>query len=107
VYRLRGVLFRVFVWHTRLAYRRLARRVAADVAAECPLELIDRATVNERAVAACRTAGEGLFTRVLRDELRRRRLEVPFVEYDLIAEMRGDGQSHVVRPLLGDRPVRP
>jgi hypothetical protein len=57
--------------------------------AACPLALIDRATMNERMVVACRAAGEGLFIRTLRRRLARRHIEVPFVEYDLIAEMRG------------------
>lgn len=128
LYRFRGALFRLFVWHTRVRYRRVAARVAADIedysragvrvlgvvgvggspscgvnttldlrrsfeaVAACPLAMIDRRTVNERAVVACRAAGEGLFIRALKRELKRRRVDVPFVEYDLIAEMRGEPQ---------------
>jgi uncharacterized protein YbbK (DUF523 family) len=128
LYPLRGVLFRFFVWQTRVRYDRLARRVARDiedcsragvrvlgvvgvaaspscgagttldlrrsfeVLARCPLARVDRPTVNERAVAACRVPGEGLFVAALKRHLARRRLEVPFVEYDLIAEMRGEPQ---------------
>lgn len=64
-------------------------RRSLETLARCPLAAIDRRTVNEDAVAACRVAGEGLFTRTLRRQLARRRIAVPFVEYDLVAEMRG------------------
>lgn len=126
---LRGALLRpalaLFVLVTRLAYRRLARGVARDLAdyaragfevtgvigvgaspscgvattldlrrsaavlASCPLASLDRRTVNERAIAGCRIAGEGLFVHALRRELTRRGLDVPFAEHDLVAEMRG------------------
>jgi uncharacterized protein YbbK (DUF523 family) len=128
LYPLRGALFRLFVWQTRLRYGRLARRVARDIEdcsragvnvrgvigvggspscgagttldlrrsfetlAACPLGLIDRTLVNERAVAGCRTPGEGLFVGALKREVARRGLDVPFVEYDLVAEMCGAEQ---------------
>jgi hypothetical protein len=60
---------------------------------------VDRATVNQRAAVACRAAGEGCFIRALRNELRRRRVDVPFVEYDLIAEMRGASQPQLLAAL--------
>jgi uncharacterized protein YbbK (DUF523 family) len=125
LYPVRGALFRLFICHTQIRYRRMAGRVARDIEdyrragvrvlavvgvggspscgvsttldlrrsfeamAACPLALIDRATMNERMVVACRGAGEGLFIRTLRRRLARRHIDVPFVEYDLIAEMRG------------------
>jgi hypothetical protein len=72
---------------TTLDLRRSFETVAA-----CPLGLIDRPTVNERAVAACRAPGEGLFIGALKRRLARRGLDVPFVEYDVIAEMFGAPQ---------------
>jgi hypothetical protein len=137
LYPVRGPLFRLFVWQTRVRYGRLARRVARDIEdytragvrvlgivgvdgshscgigttldlrrsfetiAACPLALIDRTTVNERAVVACLAAGEGLFTTALRRRLARRGLDVAFVAYDLIAEMRGAPQPDSLARLVG------
>ena len=131
LYRFRGLLFHLFVWHTRAIYGRLAARVARDIedssragvkvlgvigvggspscgagttldlrrsfetVAACPLALIDRTTVNEHAVVGCRTAGEGLFIRALQHRLARRGLDIPFMEYDLLAEMRGAPQPRM------------
>ena len=80
---------------TTLDLRRSFETIAA-----CPLGLIDRTTVNERAVAACRVAGEGLFIAAL-ERLARRGLDVPFAEYDLIAEMRGTPQPDSLTRLIG------
>lgn len=63
-----------------------------EVVAGCPLARIDRETVNARAVAACRIRGAGMFTRALEKQLRKRRLDVRFLEHDLIAEMNGTQQ---------------
>lgn len=52
-----------------------------------------QAVINKQAVTACRTAGEGLFVRALKHQLRRRNLAVPFLEHDLVAEMRGQPQT--------------
>ena len=137
LYPVRGVLFRLFVRHTRFRYRRLAGRVARDIedysragvrvlgvvgvggspscgvsttldlrrsfeiVAACPLALIDRTTINERAVVACRVAGEGLFIGALERELARRGVDVPFIEYDLIAEMHGTPQPDALITLTG------
>jgi uncharacterized protein YbbK (DUF523 family) len=60
-----------------------------EAMAACPLAAIDRARVNDQVVTGCRIAGEGLFIAALRRELARRSIDdVPFSEYDLIAEMR-------------------
>jgi len=136
LYPLRGALFPLFVWHTRVRYRRLAGRVVRDIkdyrrsgmrvlavvgvggspscgvsttldlrrsfeaVAACPLNLIDRNTFNERAVVACAVAGEGLFMRALKSKLARSGVDVPFVEYDLIAEMRGLPQPESLGSLI-------
>ena len=60
-----------------------------ETVARCPLAQIDRRTINERAVRACRVQGEGMFVHALRKRLAGRRLEIPFLEHDLIAEMDG------------------
>ena len=75
-------------------------RRSFETVAACPLGLIDRDTVNERAVVACAVAGEGLFMRALRSKLARSGVDVPFVEYDLIAEMRGLPQPDSLRSLV-------
>jgi predicted secreted protein len=77
---------------------------SVEVLARCPLATIDRATVNERAVLACRSAGEGLYVQQLRRQLARRGLDVPFLEYDLAAEMRGLPQPD---PIFGADEARP
>lgn len=63
-----------------------------EVLASCPLALMNRAVMNERAVVACRTPGEGLFIQTLKRQLTHRGLTVPFFEHDLLAEMRGQRQ---------------
>ncbi|OBH51438.1 hypothetical protein A5687_11135 [Mycobacterium mantenii] len=143
LYPLRGPLLRAFVVWTRLVYRRLARRVARDVAdyqrsgitvagivgigaspscgvtttldmraslevvASCPAAALTRDVMNERAVLGCRRQGEGLFIAALDRQLRRRGLEVPALEHDLAAELRGSRQAlraaGAVRTLGGPR----
>ena len=129
LYAVRVPLLHVFVWWTKLVYRRLARQVARDVAdyqrsgiavagivgigaspscgvtttldlraslevvAACPAAALTRDVMNERAVLACRRAGEGLFIKALDRELKRRRLTVPALEHDLAAELRGQRQA--------------
>jgi uncharacterized protein YbbK (DUF523 family) len=67
----------------------LDMRRSFDAMTACPLATIGPALVNDRVVASCRTAGEGLFIAALRRELARRgNGDIPFSEYDLIAEMR-------------------
>jgi predicted secreted protein len=67
-------------------------RRSLEVVASCPLAQLSREVVNEQAVLGCRQTGEGLFIRELQRELRRRHIEVPFLEHDLAAEMRGERQ---------------
>ena len=135
LYLLRRPLMRLFVAYTRLAYARLARGVAREIAdyqrsgyevvgvigvgsspscgvshtldmrrsleviAACPIASIDRTTMNEQAVAGCRAPGEGIFTQELRRRLDRSGIRVPFVEYDIVAEMRGEAQDPVAELL--------
>ena len=129
LYPLRGVLFNAFVWWTKAVYRRLARRVACEVAdyqragitvdgivgigaspscgvtttldlraslevvATCPVAALTRDVMNERAVLNCRRAGEGLFIEALDRELKRRKMVLPAMEHDLVAELRGEQQT--------------
>ena len=53
---------------------------------------LDRDTLNRQAIAACVQPGAGSLMGSLRQELRRRRLEVPFLGFDLVAEMRGESR---------------
>lgn len=68
-------------------------RRSFEVIASCPVAELTRETFNQRAIVDCRTAGEGLFLRTLARQLARRRITVPFAEYDLVAEMRGAPQT--------------
>jgi predicted secreted protein len=115
----------LFLAYTRLAYRRLARRVAGEIGdyvrsgytvqavvgiggspscgvrttldlssalgtiARCDPARLDRREFNERVIVAHACPGQGLFVAALRRQLRHRRLEVPFDEHDLIAEISG------------------
>ncbi len=58
------------------------------VVASCPAQQLDRKTFNDSAIVACLVDGEGMFEQALRLRLARRGLSVPFLEHDLIAEMR-------------------
>lgn len=75
----------------------LDMRASLDVVAACPVAALTRDVMNERAVLACRRAGQGLFTQALDRELRRRGLSVPALEHDLAAELRGEPQVLVQR----------
>ena len=79
----------------------LDMRRSLEVIAACPVAAMDRVVMNEQAVAGCRRAGEGIFTRRLRSGLERKGLSVPFVEYDIVAEMRGQRQDPVEALLRG------
>lgn len=134
-WRLARALWPVALAHTREVYRRLARRVGAQLAdcvasgiavvavvgvdgspscgvdttldaAACLDELarvpVASLTVERHNAIIRRAArpGQGLFVAALRRELARRRLEVPFVGHDLLAELDG-------RPSSVDLAVRP
>ena len=80
----------------------LDMRASLEVVASCPAAALTRDVMNERAVLGCRREGEGLFIAALDRQLRRRGLEVPALEHDLAAELRGSQQV-----LLTARPSRP
>jgi hypothetical protein len=63
------------------------------VAASCPVQKLNREAFNEAAVAACVIDGEGMFEHALRRGLEQRGLLVPFIEHDILAEMRGNLSS--------------
>jgi uncharacterized protein YbbK (DUF523 family) len=63
-------------------------RRSLEVVAGCPLASLDRRVMNEEAVAACLSEGEGLFIAELRRELRRKHLTIRWYEHDLLAEIR-------------------
>lgn len=69
-------------------------RRSLDVLANTPIATLNRRTMNEQAIAACRREGEGLFTKTLRRELHRKQLAVPWYEHDLLDEIRGV-QAHL------------
>jgi predicted secreted protein len=113
----------LFLGYARLAYRRLARRVAGEIAdyvrsghtvesvvgiggspscgvhttLDLPAVLDDiagrdparltRRDFNEHVIAGHAQAGEGMFIAALRRQLRRRGIDIPFDEHDLIAEI--------------------
>ncbi|WP_082974439.1 DUF523 domain-containing protein [Mycobacterium sp. E1715] len=79
----------------------LDMRASLDVVAACPAAALTRDVMNERAVLGCRRAGEGLFIAALDRQLRRRGLQVPALEHDLAAELRGERQN-----LLAEDAVR-
>lgn len=124
-YALRRPLTALLLAWTRRVYRRLARRVAEDIAsyrdagmdvtgivavagspscgaavtidvpraverlAALPLATLDRDAVN-RVVIETAVPGTGMFIAALLRCLRRRGIEVPVTEHDLIAELRSD-----------------
>jgi predicted secreted protein len=79
--------------HTTLDLRR-----SFEAMARMPAASLDRRAVNREVVLASRRAGAGIFVAALERELRRRRLAVPLLEHDLVAEMRGERQD-VLAPL--------
>src|SRR5512140_1003560 len=54
---------------------------ALPVVASLDVATVDRRTFNERAVRDCAVEGEGIYIQELRRALSRRRLAVPFLEY--------------------------
>jgi hypothetical protein len=67
-------------------------RHAFDAMARLSTSTVDRRSVNREVVLASRRAGGGIFIRCLQRRLRRRGLEAPLLEHDLVAEMRGERQ---------------
>jgi predicted secreted protein len=63
---------------------------AVEAMAACPLAALEREAFNRQVIAANVVAGEGLFVRQLRRALRRRGIQVPFQEHELLPTMRED-----------------
>lgn len=70
--------------HTTLQMRRTVQTLA-----RCELSTLDRETFNREVIVGGVIAGQGLFVRALRRAIRRRGIDVPFLEHDLIAEVSG------------------
>lgn len=70
--------------HTSLRMDRTVQGIA-----RCELSTLDRNRFNREVIADNVVAGEGLFIRALRRATRRRGIEPPFFEHDLIAELSG------------------
>jgi hypothetical protein len=66
---------------------------ALEGMAGCPLATLDREGFNRQVIAANVVAGEGLFVGQLRRALRRRGIQVPFQEYDLLKRNQKAGPS--------------
>jgi uncharacterized protein YbbK (DUF523 family) len=60
-----------------------------EVVANCPLARLDRHLVNEEAIAACLSEGEGLFIEAIQRRLRRKHLTIRWYEHELLTEIRG------------------
>lgn len=65
---------------------RLDLRRSLEVVAGCPLAKFDRQVMNQEAVAACLSEGEGLFIAAIQRKLRRKRLSIRWYEHDLLSE---------------------
>lgn len=64
-------------------------RQSIKVLADCPVTQLDRRTMNEQAIVACRRRGQGMFVEALRRHLALRRLSVEWYEHDLLDEISG------------------
>ncbi len=64
-------------------------RRSLEVVAGCPLARLDRRVMNEEAVAACLSEGEGLFVAAVQRRLRRQRLSIRCYEHELLREITG------------------
>lgn len=76
---------------------RLDLRCSLEVVAGCPLAKLDRRLMNEEAVAACLSKGEGLFIAAIQRRLRRKRLAIRWYEPDLLSEITGQPISLQVK----------
>ena len=68
---------------------RLDLRRSLEVVANCPLARLDRHLMNEEAIAACLSEGEGLFIEAIQRHLRRKHLTIRWYEHELLTEIRG------------------
>ena len=70
-------------------FRALDVARSLEVIAGCPVASADAGRFNAGLLASAGIEGEGLFIRALRRRLARRRLDIPFAEHDLAAELHG------------------
>jgi uncharacterized protein YbbK (DUF523 family) len=84
---------------------------ALEAMAACPLATLDRQAFNGHVIAANVVAGEGLFVRQLRRGLRRKGIQVPIQEYELLPTMQqdhpGETSTHLAGTSLGAIGSRP
>lgn len=69
-------------------------RRSMEALANCPVAEVDRSTMNEQAIVACRRPGQGMFVQAVQRQLARRRLSVSWYEHDLLDEIR-EQPSHL------------
>ena len=74
-------------------------RRSLEVLAGCPVARLDRHTMNEQAIVACRVEGTGLFVAALRQKLPRKHQAVPWYEHDLLDEVEGR-PAHLRRSMV-------
>lgn len=67
-----------------------------DVLARCSLTCADARRFNATLMSSARIAGEGYFVRAVRRGVARRRLNIPFAEHDLAAELQGEPGRAIV-----------
>ena len=70
-------------------WSKLDLRRSLEVVAGCPLARLDRRVMNDEAVAACLSEGEGLFVAAVQRRLRRQRLSIRWYEHELLREITG------------------
>jgi len=70
-------------------FRTLDVARSLEVIAGCPAASADAAKFNAALLASASIEAEGYFIRALRRRLARRRLQIPFAEHDLAAELQG------------------
>jgi uncharacterized protein YbbK (DUF523 family) len=70
-------------------FRTLDVTRSLEVIAACPLASADAGQFNAALLASASIEGEGYFIQALRRRLARRRLDIPFAEHDLAAELHG------------------
>jgi predicted secreted protein len=77
----------------------LDMRRTVDGVIRCDLATLDRERFNRDVIAGNVVSGEGIFVTELRRAFRRRSIEVPFLQHDLMAEL--SGKPLVASPLGG------
>lgn len=60
-----------------------------EVVASCPIARLERGVMNEEAIAACLSEGEGFFIEAIQRRLKRKNLTIRLYEHNLLTEIRG------------------